>query len=63
LARTLIEKRGRLSDHDVEKFLTAGFGRISYLITIVSASTISNYTGGVTKPPLEAQLQQYAWNS
>jgi alkylhydroperoxidase family enzyme len=64
LARALIEKRGRLSDHDVEKFLTAGFGKDLLLeaITIVAASTITNYIGSVTNPPLEAQLQQYAWN-
>ncbi|MBV8398927.1 MAG: carboxymuconolactone decarboxylase family protein [Acetobacteraceae bacterium] len=64
LARTLIEKRGRLSDQDTEQFLTAGFSTALLLevITIVTASTITNYTGSVTNPPLEAHLQQYAWN-
>lgn len=64
LARTLIEKRGRLSDHDTEQFLAAGFGKDLLLetITIVAASTITNYTGSVTNPPLEAHLQQHAWN-
>jgi hypothetical protein len=42
LVRTLIEKGGRLSDHDVGKLLTAGFGKDLSLkaITIVAASTI-----------------------
>ncbi|HUC17707.1 MAG TPA: hypothetical protein VMA37_08465 [Acetobacteraceae bacterium] len=64
LARTLIEKRGRLNDQDIEQFLAAGFGEDLLLeaITIVAASTITNYTGSVTNPPLEAQLQKYAWN-
>lgn len=64
LARSLIEKRGRLDDQDVETFLGAGFGKDLLLeaITIVAASTITNYTGSVANPPLEAQLQQYAWN-
>jgi hypothetical protein len=63
LARTLIEKRGRLDDQDIERFLAAGFGKDLLLeaITIVAASTITNYTGSVTSPPLEAPLQDYAW--
>jgi alkylhydroperoxidase family enzyme len=64
LARTLIEKRGRLDDQDIERFLAAGFSKALLLevITIVAASTITNYTGNVTNPPLEAHLQQFAWN-
>jgi len=64
LARTLIEKRGRLDDQDIERFLAAGFDEALLLeaITIVAASTITNYTGSVTNPPLEAHLQKYAWN-
>ena len=44
--------------------LAAGFGKDLLLeaITIVAASTITNYAGSVTKPPLEASLQDYAWN-
>jgi alkylhydroperoxidase family enzyme len=64
LARTLIEKRGRLDDSDIERFLEAGFSKTLLLevITIVAASTITNYTGSVTKPPLEDWLQIHAWN-
>ena len=63
LARTLIEKRGRLGDQDVQRFLAAGFGKdlLLEVITIVAASTITNYTGSVANPPLEEHLQQYAW--
>ena len=64
LARTLIEKRGRLDDHDIARFLDAGYAKdlLLEVITIVAASTITNYTGNVTNPPLEAHLQQFAWN-
>jgi alkylhydroperoxidase family enzyme len=64
LARTLIEKRGRLDDQDVARFLDAGYAKdlLLEVITIVAASTITNYTGNVTNPPLEAHLQQFAWN-
>ncbi|HEY2531749.1 MAG TPA: carboxymuconolactone decarboxylase family protein [Xanthobacteraceae bacterium] len=64
LARTLIEKRGRLDDRDIERFLEAGFSKdlLLEVITIVAASTITNYTGSVTKPPLEDWLQVHAWS-
>jgi alkylhydroperoxidase family enzyme len=64
LARTLIEKRGRLDDQDIERFIDVGFTKelLLEVITIVAASTITNYTGSVTKPPLEDWLQVHAWN-
>jgi alkylhydroperoxidase family enzyme len=63
LAKTLIEKRGKLNDQDVQAFLAAGYTKELLLetITIVAASTITNYTGSVTNPPVEDWLQQYAW--
>jgi alkylhydroperoxidase family enzyme len=65
LAQTLIEKRGRLDDQDKERFLAAGFGKDHLLevIAVIAASTITNYTGSVTTPPLEPQFQQHAWTA
>jgi AhpD family alkylhydroperoxidase len=65
LARTLIKKRGRIDDQEAEQFLAAGFGKDHLLevIAVVAASTITNYTGSVTKPPLEAPFQAYAWSA
>jgi AhpD family alkylhydroperoxidase len=63
LARTMIEKRGRLDDGDVDRFIAVGFGKdhVLEVIAIVAASTITNYTGSITKTPLEAQFQAHAW--
>jgi AhpD family alkylhydroperoxidase len=63
LARTMIEKRGRLDDEDLNRFLVAGFGKDHALevIAAVAASTITNYTGSIAKPPLEAPFQAHAW--
>jgi alkylhydroperoxidase family enzyme len=63
LARTMIEKRGHLSGQDVDHFIAAGFGKDHALevIGIVAASTITNYTGSITRPPLEAAFQAHAW--
>jgi alkylhydroperoxidase family enzyme len=65
LAKTLIEKRGRLDDQDVDRFIAAGFGKDQALevIAAVAASTITNYTGSVTNTPLEAAFQPHAWSA
>jgi alkylhydroperoxidase family enzyme len=63
LAKTMIEKRGHLNDEDINQFLAAGFGKDHLLevIAAVAASTITNYTASITKPPLEAPFQEHAW--
>lgn len=65
LARTLIEKRGHLDDQDVSAFLGAGFdnNHLLEVIAIIAASTITNYTGNVTHPPLEEAFQAYCWHA
>jgi alkylhydroperoxidase family enzyme len=63
LARTMIEKRGRLDDQDVDQFIAVGFRKDHTLevIAIVAASTITNYTASITKTPLEPAFQAHAW--
>jgi AhpD family alkylhydroperoxidase len=65
LARTLIEKRGHLDDQDVAAFTAAGFDEAQLLevIAIVAVSTLANYTGNVTRPPLEDAFQAYRWRA
>jgi alkylhydroperoxidase family enzyme len=63
LAKTMIEKRGRLGDEDIDRFLAAGFRKDHLLevIAAIAASTITNYTSSITKTPLEAPFQAHAW--
>ena len=63
LAKTMIEKRGHLGDEDINRFLAAGLGKglLLEVIAAVAASTITNYTGSITKPPLDAPFQAHAW--
>jgi alkylhydroperoxidase family enzyme len=63
LARTMIEKRGRLDDEDKDRFLAAGFGKDHLLevVGIVAASTITNYTGNITEPSVETPFQAHVW--
>jgi alkylhydroperoxidase family enzyme len=65
LARTLIDKRGRVSDEDQQRFIDAGNRAEQSLevIAVVAASTITNYVGSVTQPPLEAQFEGFAWRA
>ena len=61
----MIEKRGRLDDHDVDPFVAAGFRKDHALevIAVVAASTITNYTASVTKPPVDEPFQAYLWRA
>ena len=63
LAKAMIEKRGHLGDDDIKRFLAAGFGKDHLLevIAAVAASTITNHTASITRPPLEALFQDHAW--
>jgi alkylhydroperoxidase family enzyme len=65
LARALIETRGRITEEGVEAFLASGFGKGQLLevIAIVAASTITNYTGSVTRPIIEAPFDQHRWKA
>ncbi|RDI99353.1 carboxymuconolactone decarboxylase family protein [Dyella solisilvae] len=65
LAKTLIEKRGRLNTHDKDVFLQAGFSpnQLLEVVAIVAASTITNYTASITHPPLEENFQPHAWTA
>jgi AhpD family alkylhydroperoxidase len=63
LAKTLIEKRGHLSEQELDAFLAAGFTKEQVLevIAIVAASTITNYAATIANPPLEDPFRQFAW--
>jgi AhpD family alkylhydroperoxidase len=65
LAKTLIEKRGHLSDQELDSFIAAGFTKeqILEVIAIVAASTITNYAGTIANPPLEDPFRQYVWRA
>jgi alkylhydroperoxidase family enzyme len=63
LAGALIEKRGHLSDQELDSFIAVGFTKEQVLevIAVVAASTITNYAGIIANPPLEDFVQPYAW--
>ncbi len=64
LAMTLIEKRGHVSEEELDSFIAAGFTKeqVFEVIAIVAASTITNYAGTIANPPLDDAFRQYAWH-
>jgi alkylhydroperoxidase family enzyme len=62
-ARKLIETRGHVTEQDLASVIEAGFKREQTLevLAVVAASTITNYAGTITRPPLEEFLRPYAW--
>ena len=64
-ARTSIDKRGRIDVRDVDEFMEVGFRKEHALevIAVAAASTITNYTASVTKPPLEPPFQTHSWSA
>jgi AhpD family alkylhydroperoxidase len=65
LTRTLIGKRGHLDDQDVQQSLEAGFcqDQVLEVLAVLAASTITNYAGNITKPPVEAPFQAHLWHA
>jgi AhpD family alkylhydroperoxidase len=65
LTRTMIERRGHLGDEDRDQFIAAGFndGQVLEVIAGVAVSTMANYAGNVTNPPLEPVFQAQAWKA
>jgi AhpD family alkylhydroperoxidase len=63
LAQTLIDQRGQLSNEDLTAFIESGFEQNLALevVAVVAASTITNYAGNITRPPLEASFQEHTW--
>jgi alkylhydroperoxidase family enzyme len=61
----LIEKRGRIDDQDVASFTAAGFEQslVLEVVLVVAASTMTNYAGSVTNPPLEEMFSEHAWTA
>ena len=64
-ARTLIEQRGHLKNEDLATFIEAGFNSelVLEVIAVSAASTITNYGGAITNPPLESVFQEHAWTA
>lgn len=64
-AKVLIEGRGHVSPEQLDAFHNAGFDKQQSLavIAVSAASTITNYAGTLTAPPLETAFAEHAWTA
>ena len=63
LTKALIEKRGNVSDADIDAFTSAGYARAQILevVTGVGISTMAATTTNMAGTPIEERFQPQAW--
>lgn len=61
--RSVVEKRGWVSDAEVKAFLDAGFTKAQVLevVLAVSLKTLTNYVNHIAATPLDAAFQNAKW--
>ena len=61
--RALIERRGHVSDDDLDKMAAAGYSPDQCLEVLagLAVSIMANYAGNIVHPPLEPQFSAQAW--
>ncbi len=62
-AAKMVDKRGWVSDHDIDDFLAAGFDKSQVLEVVLGAGlkTISNYTNHIAEVPLDDAFEATRW--
>ena len=62
---SIVEKRGWISQEDIQSFLDSGFDKAQILevITGVAQKTLSNYTNHIAHTPLDEAFQPFAWKA
>ena len=58
----VMDKKGRVSDHELEAFLEAGYTRANVLEVVlgVSLATLCNYANNLAQTPINPELQPFA---
>ncbi len=64
-ALKVVDKRGEVSETDVEAFLQAGFDQRNVLDVIlgVAHKTLSNYSNHITQTPVDEAFSQFEWHA
>ena len=64
IAKSVVNKRGRLLKDEIESFLESGYTKqhLLEIITIVSMKTISNYINHIADTPLDDKFKSQAWS-
>jgi len=61
----VVDKRGEVTEADVETFLQAGFDQRNVLDVMVGVAhkTLSNYTNHITQTPVDEAFSQFKWHA
>jgi alkylhydroperoxidase family enzyme len=64
ITRALIEKRGNVTDVEIERFTSAGYSQsqIFEVITSIGISTMAATTTNMAGTPVEDRFKAQAWN-
>jgi alkylhydroperoxidase family enzyme len=64
LTKALIEKKGDVTDADIERFTSAGYSKAQILevVTGVGVSTMAATTTNMARTPIEARFRPQAWS-
>jgi uncharacterized peroxidase-related enzyme len=62
-ARSLVAKKGHVSEQEGQEFLDAGYSRgaLFEVVAQVGHTTLANFAHSVSRAPLDDALQQQAW--
>ena len=65
ITRALIEKRGNVSEADIEKFTSAGYAAVQIfeVITSIGISTMAATTTNMAGTPVEARFKAQSWSA
>jgi alkylhydroperoxidase family enzyme len=65
LTRALIEKRGNVTEAEIERFTSAGYSQsqIFEVITSIGVSTMAATTTNMARTPLEDRFKAQAWSA
>lgn len=61
--RAVVKQRGWVGEDGLKRFLDAGFDQAQVLdtLTAVALKTQSNYVNHISNPPLNPELEKFAW--
>ncbi len=64
-ATAVVERRGRVSDDQLQAFLEAGYRpeQVFEVLLALAMKTLSNYTNHIAETPLDDQFKQFAWEA
>lgn len=59
----IVERRGRVNQSELQRFLDAGYRReqVFEILVGVAMKALSNYANHIAKTPLDSELQPFAW--